>query len=279
MSSPANPALLFFKLNKFQQVQISQAHSASVSPQPSQHSFDNVMPPPPIVQQQLAPPPPSHPASLQHGHSLSLAAVPFVPLHSFMAFNAWDIFHWVSATIAPDGLCSPDMRLDPGTPMDQLLAPPTIPTYADSQPDFMHGFGLDVPEKTKEDLPLPPLPTGVDTNLMHPQQGCEKHQRCDLVGFAGCLEASEDGINVMTSFKIPESLLHARVHRRHLSSQERVWKPSHVCSHYQDWVASRLLRLHIMWRALLVKAHPSARATDMRMKIQMMRWGKWGYEA
>ena len=120
-----------------------------------------------------------------------------------MAFNAQDIFRWVSATIAPDGLHSPDTQSDPGAPTDQSLAPPAMPACADSRPDFMRGFGLDVPKETEEDPPSPPLPTGVDTNLMRPQQGREKHQHRDSVGSAGCSEASEDGINVMTSFRVP----------------------------------------------------------------------------
>ena len=78
-----------------------------------------------------------------------------------------------------------------------------MPAREDSRPDFMCGFGLDVPEETKEDLLSPPPPTGVDTNSMRPQQGREKHQRCDSVGSTGCSEASEDGINVMTSFRVP----------------------------------------------------------------------------
>ena len=36
--------------------------------------------------------------------------------------------------------------------MDQSLAPSAIPAHADRQPDFVHGFGLDVPEETDEEL-------------------------------------------------------------------------------------------------------------------------------
>ena len=38
---------------------------------------------------------------------------------------------------------------------------------------------------------------------MHPQQGYKKRQRRDSVGSTGCSETSEDGINIMTSFKFP----------------------------------------------------------------------------
>jgi hypothetical protein len=36
--------------------------------------------------------------------------------------------------------------------MDQSLVPPTMPACADSQPDFVHSFGLDVPEETNKEL-------------------------------------------------------------------------------------------------------------------------------
>jgi len=57
-----------------------------------------------------------------------------------------------SSSLAPDAVRSPDTRSDPGAPTDQSLAPPAMPARADSRPDFVRGFGLDVPEETDEEL-------------------------------------------------------------------------------------------------------------------------------
>jgi hypothetical protein len=81
ISSPADPALLFFKLNKLQQAQNSHAHSASVSPQ---SMFTN-SPPPAIIQP--LPPVTANPAPLRHGHSLSMVAAPFIPMRPHTTFN------------------------------------------------------------------------------------------------------------------------------------------------------------------------------------------------
>ncbi|KAH8981991.1 hypothetical protein EDB86DRAFT_3106937 [Lactarius hatsudake] len=124
ISSPADPALLFFKLNKLQQAQNSHSHSASVSPQPHLQMFNNSPPPPAIIQ-----PLPSVTASsapLRHGHSLSMAAAPFIPIRPYATFNNSTCFQF-------------------------SLAPPAMPARADSRPDFTRGFGLDVPEEAEEE--------------------------------------------------------------------------------------------------------------------------------
>ncbi|KAH8999723.1 hypothetical protein EDB92DRAFT_2080754 [Lactarius akahatsu] len=151
ISSPADPALLFFKLNKLQQAQNSHSHSASVSPQPHLQMFNNSLPPPAIIQ-----PLPSVTASsapLRHGHSLSMAAAPFIPMRPYATFNnsaAFNLFG-PGTSLAPDAIRSPDARSDPGLPTDQSLAPPAMPARADSRPDFIRGFGLDVPEEAEEE--------------------------------------------------------------------------------------------------------------------------------
>ncbi|KAH9171750.1 hypothetical protein EDB89DRAFT_2114402 [Lactarius sanguifluus] len=124
ISSPADPALLFFKLNKLQQAQNSHSHSASVSPQPHL---------------QIS-------APLRHGHSLSMAAAPFIPMRPYATFNNSSGFNLFGpgTSLAPDAIRSPDARSDPGLPTDQSLAPPAMPARADSRPDFTRGFGLDV---------------------------------------------------------------------------------------------------------------------------------------
>ncbi|KAH9053318.1 hypothetical protein EDB87DRAFT_1652018 [Lactarius vividus] len=150
ISSPADPALLFFKLNKLQQAQNSHSHSASVSPQPHLQVFNNSPPPPAIIQ-----PLPSMAASsapLRHGHSLSMAAAPFIPMRPYATFNNSIAFNSFGTSLAPDAIRSPDARSDPGLPTDQSLAPPAMPARADSRPDFIRGFGLDVPEEAEEEL-------------------------------------------------------------------------------------------------------------------------------
>ena len=82
ISSPADPALLFFKLNKLQQTQNPHSHSASVSPQPM---FSKTPLPPAIILYLL--PVTASPASLRHGHSLSMVAAPFIPLRLYTTFN------------------------------------------------------------------------------------------------------------------------------------------------------------------------------------------------
>ncbi|KAI0297544.1 hypothetical protein B0F90DRAFT_1912759 [Multifurca ochricompacta] len=162
ISSPADPTLLYFKLNKLQQTQNSQSHSASVSPQPPQPSLNNMTPPP--LPLPLLPPPPSiiHPlppapansGPLRHGYSLSLAAAPFVPSRPFLTFNAPVAFNPfpVGTSLGNGSVRSPDARSDPGAPTDQSLAPSTMPARADSRPDFARGFGLDVPEEAEEEV-------------------------------------------------------------------------------------------------------------------------------
>jgi hypothetical protein len=54
--------------------------------------------------------------------------------------------------LGPDAIHSPDTRSDPGAPTDQSLAPSAMPTRVDNRPDFIRGFGLDVPEETDEEL-------------------------------------------------------------------------------------------------------------------------------
>ena len=149
ISSPADPALLFFKLNKLQQAQNSHSHSASVSPQ---SMFTDSPPPPPIIQP--LPPVTVNPAPLRHGHSLSMVAAPFIPSRSYTTFNnnstSFNPFG-PGTSLAPNALRSPDARSDPGLPTDQSLAPPAMPARADSRPDFIRGFGLDVPDEAEEE--------------------------------------------------------------------------------------------------------------------------------
>ncbi|KIK96867.1 hypothetical protein PAXRUDRAFT_825497 [Paxillus rubicundulus Ve08.2h10] len=156
ISSPADPSLLYFKLNKLQQ---SQNASASNSLSSSPPLFN------------LTPSPGSQgPLRLQnrHGHSLSLAHPP-PPIHTAFynptaAFNPFG----ASAILGSDsieegaepyvlalsqGIHAPQGRVPLSIP---ALAPPSI-SRGSSRPDFVRGFGLDIPEEEepqeKEELP------------------------------------------------------------------------------------------------------------------------------
>ncbi|KAI0318178.1 hypothetical protein OF83DRAFT_57011 [Amylostereum chailletii] len=138
ISSPADPALLFFKLNKLQQSQNSSlAQSESPSPLPSSPGQPHPLPP-----------------RLQNRHGYSFSLAPFQPAsatyHSTGASNPFGPHAILgSDTIfeREDALVDASTMSDPGAPTDQSLAPPAGPPRADSRPDFVRGFGLDIPEE------------------------------------------------------------------------------------------------------------------------------------
>ncbi|KAI0693660.1 hypothetical protein BC835DRAFT_1352949 [Cytidiella melzeri] len=156
ISSPADPALLFFKLNKLQQSQnASTSGSLSVSPQqPFTSSPSPGMGLPPRLQN-------------RHGHSMSLAQAPsyYNPSSAFNPFGP-------AATLGSDQIIP---RLSPGLPTITAtseaaplhapqgrvptnlssLAPPTSSSRPESRPDFMRGFGLDVTEEEEEPVEEP----------------------------------------------------------------------------------------------------------------------------
>ncbi|KIJ08619.1 hypothetical protein PAXINDRAFT_172862 [Paxillus involutus ATCC 200175] len=146
ISSPADPSLLYFKLNKLQQ---SQNASASNSLSSSPPLFN------------LTPSPGSQgPPRLQnrHGHSFSLAHPPppihtafYNPTAAFNPFGASAILGSDSIeedaephVLAPmQGIHAPQGRVPMSIP---ALAPPSI-SRGSSRPDFVRGFGLDIPEE------------------------------------------------------------------------------------------------------------------------------------
>ncbi|KAF8139758.1 hypothetical protein EV363DRAFT_1497627 [Boletus edulis] len=162
ISSPADPSLLYFKLNKLQQSQNASAvNSLTSSPQ---QTFN------------LTPSPGSQlPLRLQnrHGHSLSLAQPPppFIPSYynPAAAFNPFgpsavlgsdsieqDIEHHVPSP--SEGIHAPQGRV----PMFiTSLAPPSI-SRGSSRPDFVCGFGLDIPEEEEPQEEVQHPDTDVD---------------------------------------------------------------------------------------------------------------------
>ncbi|KAF8213800.1 hypothetical protein K438DRAFT_1707702 [Mycena galopus ATCC 62051] len=162
ISSPADPALLFFKLNKLQQ---SQTQS---SLNPSTVNSSSTSPQPPFGLS----PSPHHQAprflTNRHGYSMSLAqpptfhsqAAPSAPFGSNNPFGP-------NAFLGSDQRSLPDNRghdsESEGEPihapqgrvpvsMSSLTAPRALsrPESRDSRPDFTRGFGLDITEEEDE---------------------------------------------------------------------------------------------------------------------------------
>ena len=238
ISSPADPALLYFKLNKLQQAQNSHSYSASVSPQPSLLSSNNPMSPSPILQ----PPPPAAASSapLRHGHSLSLAAAPFVPSRPYMAFNANMPYNPFGSNppLPSDSIRSPDTRSDPGAPTDQSLAPPPMPVRADSRPDFVRGFGLDVPDETEEELEQEEGQTEEDDQSV--LEGYEEERvlaEASHIALAGTDDTMDMELDVDEADAEVGSITTAaqsRVHSRHVSRLSATLSLLSVGSHVSD---------------------------------------------
>ncbi|KAI0960912.1 hypothetical protein AcV7_000159 [Taiwanofungus camphoratus] len=152
ISSPADPALLFFKLNKLQQSQAaSSSNSLSTSPQPPLNLSTSPNQVPPRFQN-------------RHGHSMSLAqpssyqsqspvynpAAAFNPFGPSATLGSDQIFTRISNVPLPasvDNIHAPQGR----TPANfASLAPPQPLSRPESGPDFMRGFGLDITEEEEE---------------------------------------------------------------------------------------------------------------------------------
>ncbi|KAJ7232830.1 hypothetical protein B0H12DRAFT_184779 [Mycena haematopus] len=162
ISSPADPALLFFKLNKLQQ---SQTQS---SLNPSTVNSSSASPQPPFGLS----PSPHHQAprflTNRHGYSMSLAQPP-----TFHSQTAPSAPFGANNPFGPNSFLGSDQRSLPdnrgadseseGEPihapqgrvplsMSSLTAPRPLsrPESRDSRPDFTRGFGLDITEEEDE---------------------------------------------------------------------------------------------------------------------------------
>ncbi|KAJ7151611.1 hypothetical protein C8R46DRAFT_1122576 [Mycena filopes] len=161
ISSPADPALLFFKLNKLQQSQTqsslnpSTVNSSSTSPQPPWGLS----------------PSPHHQAprflTNRHGYSMSLAQPPtFHTQNSAPSSSFGGSGHnpfGPTAFLGSDQRSLPDFGPDSESEAEPIHAPqgrvpmtmPSLsalnrPASRDSRPDFARGFGLDVTEEEDE---------------------------------------------------------------------------------------------------------------------------------
>jgi hypothetical protein len=167
ISSPADPSLLHFKLNKLQQ---SQAASSLISLSHSPQPLFNLSPSP----HQLPPR-----FQNRHGHSLSLAHPPlhenlYIPSAAFNPFGPNAVLGSDSIETnfstepfpAPiEGIHAPQGRVPVSVPS---LIPSGI-SRGSSRPDFVRGFGLDIPEE--EEPPEEELPADTDDNAAIDMEG------------------------------------------------------------------------------------------------------------
>ncbi|KZW02096.1 hypothetical protein EXIGLDRAFT_760312 [Exidia glandulosa HHB12029] len=216
ISSPADPALLLFKLNKLQQQQNASA-GASQTGTPS--------PQPPSISPQ------PYMARLQnrHGQSMSMAqpgyfGLPPIPGYESGPFNPF----------GPNSVLPPDQTFKPLSPIPPesgptlhapqgvvpsqaaLLLPQSGRTsVASSRPDFARGFGLDIPEEDEEEAPDAPQftlnafapPFVIPTHRANPQPlDTDQDQDAD-----GEQEADDDERDDAT---VPAR---SRIHSRHQS--------------------------------------------------------------
>ncbi|KAJ3902176.1 hypothetical protein F5879DRAFT_924044 [Lentinula edodes] len=183
VSSPADPALLFFKLNKLQLAQQSSSlgNSLSTSPQPS---FLN----PPHSASGLSPSPTSSAhiprfITNRHGHSLSLVQPPSAGVSLSPGFFRTPSTGATSNPFGPNAVLGNDQNTIRGSVSPSLpevdsasdsnihapqgrkpvlmstlvssdpsaLVPPLSAVRTDSRPDFARGFGLDIPEEAEEE--------------------------------------------------------------------------------------------------------------------------------
>ncbi|KAI0089817.1 hypothetical protein BDY19DRAFT_889029 [Irpex rosettiformis] len=215
ISSPADPALLFFKLNKLQQSQHASANtSLSTSPQPPFASSPS--------------PSTGLPPRLQnrHGHSMSLAPTsslynpsaafnPFGPsatLGSDQIIPRHSPIPAIRATSESAPLHAPQGRV----PTNVIaLAPPLPLSRPESKPDFLRGFGLDVTEEEEEPPEEPPIlrneTEGESEGLGEddPVQQADADVSVDMT----VDETDEGGQDMDDSSTVAQS----RIHSRHVS--------------------------------------------------------------
>ncbi|KAG7090699.1 hypothetical protein E1B28_009793 [Marasmius oreades] len=151
ISSPADPALLLFKLNKLQQSQLKSANkSLTTSPQPP-----FLTPSPTFSAPQFI--------TNRHGHSLSLSqppthlgvhSNPFGPHATLGSDQNTTVqssprFSPAPESVRSDSIFAPQGRVP--VVMSSLVPPPLSAVRRESNPDFSRGFGLDIPEENEEE--------------------------------------------------------------------------------------------------------------------------------
>ncbi|PCH33123.1 hypothetical protein WOLCODRAFT_134939 [Wolfiporia cocos MD-104 SS10] len=204
ISSPADPALLLFKLNKLQQSQ-SMSPSASTSPHPPVPMSASPSLLPPRFQGQRR----GHSMSLAQTSSYSSQSPVYNPTAAFNPFGP-------SATLGSDQIFT---RLSPA-PMDNILAPqgrvpanfaslapPQPVSRPESRPDFMRGFGLDTTEEEEEPEEDAPARIGIHMDVANSEAVSEVGEADATVDEAD--EAEQDGGSTVAA--------HSTMHSRHTS--------------------------------------------------------------
>ena len=143
-------------------------------------------------------------------------------------------------SLPTDSIRSPDTRSDPGAPTDQSLAPPAMPVRADSRPDFVRGFGLDVPEETEEELEQEDMEAEQDSQDVpegdEEEQGLAEASHIALAGTDDTMDMELD-IDVDEADAEVGSITTAaqsRVHSRHVSKLSATLSLLSVGGHVRD---------------------------------------------
>ena len=202
ISSPADPVLLFFKLNKLQQSQnASASNSLSSSPQPPSNLSPSPNQLPPRLQQN------------RHAHSISLAQP---SSHQTPLYNPSGAFNpfGPSATLGSDQVFARDSPAPPSSAPPEIihapqgrvptnvasLAPPVSLSRPESRPDFMRGFGVEIPEEDEPEEE--PAAEEVTTDDVSEADGAAD------VTINSAEDTEQDGVSTVAQ---------SRIHSRHVS--------------------------------------------------------------
>ncbi|KLO11282.1 hypothetical protein SCHPADRAFT_479122 [Schizopora paradoxa] len=141
ISSPADPALLFFKLNKLQQSQQTASFNNSLTTSPNPASAS------------ISPNPQAALRLQRHGPSMSLVHPPVYHQQMFespMYETGGRVAHEGDFKESDVNETSPIAILAPQGRVPAQLSVPSAPSRTDSRPDFIRGFGLDITEEEEE---------------------------------------------------------------------------------------------------------------------------------
>ena len=143
-----------------------------------------------------------------------------MPFSASMPYNPFG----PNPPLPSDAARSPDTRSDPGAPTDQSLAPPAMPVRADSRPDFVRGFGLDVPEvpeETEEDLEQEGMEAEQDNQDIseedEEERGLAEASHIALAGTDDTMDMELDIDEADAEVGSITTAAQSRVHSRHVS--------------------------------------------------------------
>ncbi len=138
-------------------------------------------------------------------------------------------------SLPSDSVRSPDTWSDPGAPTDQSLAPPVMPVRADSRPDFVRGFGLDVPEETEEELGEEEIEAEQDNPEGHEEeQGLAEASHIALAGTDDTMDMELDVDEADAEVGSITTAAQSRVHSRHVSTLSAALSLLSVGGHVSD---------------------------------------------